>query len=192
MHRLMMGLVACAACGTAAAEERRLSYTYAEGGFYRLDLQNAEIADGLSLGGSFAFGTNWFAFAEFDLIELEFVDVDTDSEGLRLGAGGYWPLVTGLDATARVGWVDFNVDQASGEVVDDSGPLLAVGLRGRPAAQAEWDAEVEYINYDTGGDSTALVLGGRYYFQPRLSAGARLGMSDDRTEVRVLVRYSFQ
>jgi hypothetical protein len=148
MHRLLIGFAAFAACGAAAAQDRELSYTFAEAGFYRLDIDNADQANGLSIAGSYAFGPNWFAFGEFDLIELEFVGVSADTEGFRLGAGGYWEVASGIDAIARVGWVDFNVDQAGGQVVDDSGPLLAVG--------------------------------------------GRLGMSDNRTEVRILARYSFQ
>lgn len=193
MRERTLGLIACAACGAAAAQGSAttsdMSYTFAEGGYYRLDVDEADEGDGFFLGGSYAFGPNWFAFGQFQL--LEFDDFDVDAEGWELGVGGYWPLSDGLDGVARVAYLDQSLEADGRGDVDDQGFLLSAGVRSRPADSLELEGALEYVNFDDGGDDTGIALDGRYFLSSQVAAGVRLGLSDNETAVRLYGRFSF-
>jgi len=191
VRNLVWAVVALA--GIASAQADDLSYTYVEGGFARIDIEDVDEGDGLFIGGSMGFGTNWLAFVEYGTADFDVAGVDATIDELQVGFGHHYPIAKGVDFVGRIAYVDqsVDVDTPFGSVsADDSGYMLSAGVRGRALERLDLMGEIEYV--DVGdGDDTGIMLRGLYDFTDMFSLGARLGYSDDATEYGLFARLTF-
>jgi len=191
VRNLVWAVVALA--GIASAQASDLSYTYAEGGFARVDIDSIDEGDGYFVGGSLGIGTNWLGFIEYGTAEFDVGGAQADVDELQLGFGGHFPMSEGVDFIGRLAYVDQSVDVStpfgSGSA-DENGYMLSAGLRGRALERLDLMGAIEYV--DVGdGDDTGLALRGLYEFTNMFSLGARMGYSDDATEYGLFARFTF-
>ena len=191
MRKLVWALMAVAGMTTAHAGD--LSYTYAEGGLGRVDLDNIDTGDSYFLGGSLAVGTNWLGFAEYSRSEFSEAGADANVDQLQIGFGGHFPMTDAVDFIGKLAYVDESVDvntPIGNGTADDSGYMLSAGVRGHVLEKLDLTGAVEYTDFGSS-DDTALSLRGLYEFTDMFSLGARIGYSDDATAYGVFARFSF-
>jgi hypothetical protein len=182
-----------ALAGIASAQADDLSYTYAEGGFVRVDIDDIDAGDGYFIGGSFGFGTSWLAFAEFGTADFDVSGADATVDELQIGFGHHYRIAEGVDFVGRLAYVDqgVDVDTPFGSVsADENGYMLSAGMRGRALERLDLTGAIEYVDMDSG-DDTGLMLRGLYDLTDMFSLGARLGYSDDATEYGLFARFTF-
>ena len=171
----------------AAADD--MSYTWVDAAYVDLDLDipGAPSGDGYALKGSVGFAQHWFAFAEYDALSIDVVDVNLMSAGL----GGHYGLTDHLDLVGRAGYLQIDVSAPGPDPGSESGYLASLGLRGRLADRVE--LEGSYMQRDTGnGDEGVWTAGGRFHFTPAFSAGVEYEMGDDNDNLFFAgVRYTF-
>jgi Outer membrane protein beta-barrel domain len=186
-------LIASALAGIATAQADELDYTYVEAGFGRVEIDNVDTGDGLFLGGSLGFGTNWLAFGEYSTSSFDVGGTNVDFNQIVLGLGGHFPIADSVDFVGKVGYVDASADVGTpfGTVsVDDNGYLLSGGVRALVAQSFELAASVDYVDYGDS-DDTGINLWGLYRFNELFSLGARAGFADNTDEYGVFGRLTF-
>ena len=191
MRKLVWALMAVAGMTTAHAGD--LSYTYAEGGFGRVDLDNIDTGDSYFLGGSLAFGTNWLGFAEYSKSDFSQAGVDANVDQFQIGFGGHFPMTDAVDFVGKLAYVDESVDVNTpfgNGTADDSGYMLSAGVRTQVLEKLDLTGAVEYVDFGDS-DDTGLSLRGLYEFTDMFSLGARVGYSDDASAYGVFARFSF-
>ena len=196
MRKLVCALIAVA--GMTAAHAGDLSYTYAEGGLGRVDLDSIDTGDSYFVGGSLAIGTNWLGFAEYSMSSFDQAGANADVDQLQIGLGGHFPMSDSVDFIGKLAYVDESVDASAsipggGSVsasADDNGYLLSAGVRGHVLEKLDLTGEVQYVDFGDS-DDTGLALRGLYEFTDMFSLGARVGYSDDATAYGVFARFSF-
>lgn len=191
MRKLVCALVAVA--GMAAAHAGDLSYTYAEGGLGRVDVDSIDTGDSYFLGGSLAFGTNWLGFAEYSMSSFDQAGADADVDQLQIGFGGHFPMTDSVDFVGKLAYVDESVDvntPVGSASADENGYMLSAGVRGHALEKLDLMGAVEYVDLGDS-DDTGLSLRGLYEFTDMFSLGARVGYSDDATAYGVFARFSF-
>jgi hypothetical protein len=180
-----------ALAGMASAHAGDLSYTYAEGGFGRVDMDSIDTGDGYFVGGSVAFGTNWLGFAEYNTSSFDQSGVSADVDEFQVGFGGHFPISKAVDFVGRLAYVDEKVDVSGFGSADDNGYMLSAGVRGHVMDKLDLMGSVDYVDLSDSGSDTGLSLRGLYEFTDMFSAGARVGFSDDVTTYGVFARFSF-
>ena len=188
----MCAIAALAAMASAHAGD--LSYTYAEGGYGRVDMDSIDTGDGFFVGGSLAFGTNWLGYAEYSTSNFDESGVDADLDEIQVGFGGHFPISKAVDFVGRLGYVQEKVDVNSplgGGSADEDGYMLSAGVRGHVMDKLDLMGSVDYTDLGNAGDDTGLSLRGLYEFTDAFSAGARVGFSDDVTTYGIFARFSF-
>lgn len=191
MRNLVWAVVALAGMASAQAED--LSYSYAEGGFGRVDIDSIDEGDGYFIGGSLGFGTSWLGFVEFSTADFEVGSVDATVDELQIGFGGHFPMAEGVDFVGRLAYVDQSIEVDTpfgGGSADENGYMMSAGMRGRALERLDLMGAIEYV--DVGDeDDTGLALRGLYDFTNMFSLGARVGYSDDATEYGLFARFTF-
>lgn len=191
MRKLVWALMAVAGMTTANAGD--LSYTYAEGGFGRVDLDNIDTGDSYFLGGSLAFGTNWLGFAEYSKSDFSQAGADANVDQFQIGFGGHFPMTDAVDFVGKLAYVDESVDVNTpfgNGTADDSGYMLSAGVRTQVLEKLDLTGAVEYVDFGDS-DDTGLSLRGLYEFTDMFSLGARVGYSDNSSAYGVFARFSF-
>lgn len=161
-----------------AAVAGDLSYSYAEAGWARVDVDDvSEKFDGFMLRGSLAVSGSFFLSADY-------VDVGSsgvDYQQYSLGLGGHYPLSDVLDVTGRVAWVKAEAG-GFGFSTEDDGYSVGAGLRGRLGERFELEGSLAYVDF--GGDSgsdTVITVAGRYSLTDTFAIGAEYnGFADAR------------
>jgi Outer membrane protein beta-barrel domain len=192
VRKLIWAIAALA--GMASAHAGDLSYTYAEGGFGRVDMDSIDTGDGYFVGGSVAFGTNWLGYAEWSTSSFDQSGVSADVDEIQVGFGGHFPISRDVDFVGRLAYVDEKVDVSSpigGASADDNGYMLSAGVRGHVVDKLDLMGSVDYVDLGDSGTDTGLALRGLYEFTDMFSLGARVGFSDDVTSYGVFARFSF-
>ncbi len=177
----------CAALPCVAmADEPR--YTYVEGGYQYIDLDDFDVdGDGLGLGGSFGITDRVHLAARYSDLDL---DRGLDATSFNLGIGGNLPLEQSLHLVGEIGYASAEIDTPFGDF-DDDGYYLSGGLRWMVAPNVELSGLVDYVDLDDSGDDTSLTLGGLYHITPDFAVGASVDFSDDATGYNLGVRYYF-
>jgi hypothetical protein len=94
---------------------------------------------------------------------------------LEGGLGFHWPLARQVDFT---GGVALELNKYTGGGGSDLGLGLNAGVRARPfSPQWELKGGLKYVDIGQYED-TSIVLGARYMFKPRMSAGIELASGD--------------
>lgn len=160
-----------------------VSYTY--GGLQyisqHLDWTPGCTQDGLQAYGSLYIQNGWFVNAALG-------DVNGDPCGSsRVAAGGGYRAKFNqqFDMYATLNFETISPD--SGD--SDSGLILTGGMRGFVANELE--GVIELIHSTTFDGTTAVNLGGRYWFSPSLAGTMDLGLSSDYTSIQIGARLNF-
>jgi Outer membrane protein beta-barrel domain len=191
VRKFIWAVVALA--GISAAHAGDLSYSYAEGGIGRVDLDQIDAGDSYFIGGSLGFGTSWLGFVEYSTSKFDEAGMDADLDQAMVGFGGHFAMADNIDFVGKLAYVDQSVDvntPLGNGSADENGYMLSAGVRGRMLERLDLSGAVEYV--DVGdGDDTGLSLRGLYDFTDMFSLGARLGYSDDATSYGVFARFTF-
>jgi hypothetical protein len=171
-----------------ASQAKGMDYSFVELDWAQTDIDGtSDNADGFTLRGSVGFAEHYFAFADYSNQDVSSVDIDSYTVGL----GGHYGLTGNLDLVGRAGWFKVKVGDPGGNF-DDDGYLVSAGLRGKVGDSVELEGSVIYTDLGgSGGDSTALAVGGRYYFTRNFAVGAEYQQSDDSSTILAGARYSF-
>lgn len=169
-----------------ASHAEDMSYSNVDLGYINTDIDGlGPSLDGFDVRGSVGFAGNYFAFADYASQSVSGVNLDQTAVGL----GGHYALTDNLDLVGRAGW--FKVDISDGGGSED-GYLLTAGLRGKVGDKVELEGGVNYSDLGgQNGDSTAVVVGGRYYFTKTFALGAEYQHSDDASSWMAGVRINF-
>lgn len=192
IHTQAGTLALAAALGLAAtgAQAGDLGYTYVEGGYQDVDVDDVDAdGDGFTLGGSIALTDMFHLFGGFGTAELDvdgFGDVDYDT--WEVGGGINYGIASNADLVGRLSYVSAEVDAGFADA-DDDGYRLYGGVRGRLASPFELEGGISYTDLDDSGDDTAFVGAGRYYFTDQWAAGLSVNVGDDVTVWGLNVRW---
>jgi hypothetical protein len=172
----MVGSLLLAALPLAAQAED-MSYSYVDLGYTEADLDGVADGDGFSVRGSVGFAENFFVFADYATFGFPAsVDLDQYSVGL----GGHMGIAENVDLVGRVGYTELDLSVPGFGSGDADGYVVSAGIRGRLTESFELEGHA--IHTDLGsdvGDSTALVVGGRYFFTKSFAIGAEYRTGDD-------------
>jgi len=171
-----------------ASHAEAMSYSFIDLGYIETDIDGTSSnADGFALRGSVGFAEQYFAFAEYSNQSVSGADIDQ----IAVGLGGHYGLSDNLDLVGRAGW--FNVDASgSGGSFDDDGYLVSAGLRGKVGTSVELEASVIYSDLGGSiGDDTTFAVAGRYYFTRNFAVGAEYQDDGDSSAILLGGRYSF-
>ncbi len=193
MKTYLWAVVALA--GMASAHASDLSYSYAEGGFGRMEIDGIDPdGEGFFIGGSMGFGTNWLAYVEYGSADFEEGGVEATIDELQLGFGGHFPMSERVDFVGKLAYLDQSIEvdvPGLGSVSDDeNGFMLSAGVRGRALEKLDLMAALEYV--DVGEeDDTGLALRGVYDFTDMFSLGGRIDYADDSSQYGIFARFRF-
>jgi hypothetical protein len=203
-----LALALALAAAPFAAPAAELSYTFVEGGYNKLhvddaDLDNPEL-DGGYLRGSFDLGSGvnligGIARASEDFALAPGVELDVDLTQYELGLGYHQSLSERVDFIGELAWTRVDLDVEAGGMSEDDnvkGGRAAIGVRGAFSDALEGLLKVNY--YD-GGDfegGFSGVLGAQFRINPSWGITAEiehgeLVLSDEDTRYMVGVRASF-
>lgn len=162
-------------------------YTFAELNLFTGEVDD-EDADGFQLAGSYAFQPNLHIVGSFTTSDIDVPGGDADLDVLALGIGYHMPVMDKMDLVAELQLLHGEIDFSGGDD-DDNGWSLGAGVRYWVADQVELNGGLEHV--DLFDDDTGLLLGGRYYFNDRISAGLGIELFDDVETIGLGVRMHF-
>jgi hypothetical protein len=174
---------ACALLGSQfAAAADRISYDYAGAQFVDVNYDDADCdADGISVYGSKSLNNEFFVLGGLADLGGDWCD----STNLNLGLG--YQTLFGADSSIYGALSFERLDFDDGD--DDTGMILAVGIRGFVAPQLEGKLEVAHHTVFDG--DTQLNGGAYYWFNPSLAATAEVSLGSEATSIGVGVRFNF-
>lgn len=176
--KVLLGSALLAALPLAAQAEDGggMNYSYVEAGYNEADIEN-ESGDGFSLRGSVSFHDNFFGFADYSTFGFSGgVDLDL----WNVGIGGRLGISDNVDLVGRVGYSVLDLSVSGLGSGDENGYSVSAGLRGQVTDGFELEGHVIHTDLGSGvGDSTGIVVGGRYFFTDNFAAGAEYRTGDD-------------
>ena len=189
--KAMLGGVALAAVPFLAnAAESDMSYRYLQAGYVEAEEDFfGETLSGFNVGGSFGFAENFFVFGEFESMEISEGGASLELDTTVVGLGGNYPLSDNIDLTGRIGAAELEFGGVlSG---DESGYLVAAGLRGQAGDSVELEFNVVHLDLGDGLDDTGFEAGARYNFNENWAAGLEYQDVGELATFFAGVRYSF-
>lgn len=174
---------ACALLGSHyAVAADRVSYDYAGVQFVDVNYDDADCdADGLSVYGSKALNNDFFVLGSFTDLGGDWCD----STDISLGLG--YQTLFGADSSIYGALSFESLDFDNGD--DDTGMILAVGIRGFVAPKLEGKVEVAHHTVFDG--DTQLNGGAYYWFSPSLAGTAEISLGSEATAIGVGARLNF-
>lgn len=171
----------------AAVAQDEINYTYIEGGYTNLDLDDVDVdGDGFFLGGSAAIHDNWHIVLDYADTDLDELGVNFDTSLLTAAIGYNVPVADTADFVARLGYKRVDVDNFG----DDSGFQVEGGFRAQMASQLEGTALIRYWDVDDF-DNTSLVLQGLWEFNEQWSGLVEGDFGNEVTSFRLGARLNF-
>jgi len=182
---LLIGLLAF----SAAAVAEDFDYSWLSLSYGMVDFDEIDVdGDGFGLDGSYALNDDFHVFGEYQAVDLDFgVDATTFSAGV----GYNTEMSPAVDAFARLSYEYVEVDMPVFGSDDETGFGFGVGLRFAAGPDVELDAGIDYVDYGSGGDDTALSLGGLYNFTPAFALGLAGSWGDDVSSYSLSGRFYF-
>lgn len=171
--------------GTALAE---FNYSFASLSYGNVDFDELNV-DGDGLGAELSLGLG----EDFYLIgRLEASDLDSSVDLTQWGAGiGYHASLSPvMDVLAQVTYENIEVDTPIGDA-DRSGFGIGVGIRVAATSLVELLGGVQYVDFDEGGDNTALNAGALFNLTETISVGVTATFDDDVNIYRLAGRFYF-
>ncbi len=156
------------------------SYNYVEGGYYQLDLDDAEFK-GYQLRGSLAFSENLYGrlgyWAADDTFTVFNTNIDVDLSELSAGLGFKTPV--GANTTVHT-YADLVQSRIDVEGNDDSETdyRLGFGLRSNVAESVELFSDITWTDYDVDNE-TALQVGGVFHINNAFGITVSAGLNDE-------------
>jgi opacity protein-like surface antigen len=181
-------LAAAAVALPSTAFEGDIRYSYLEGGYQRLDVDNFNgKGNGGFFGGSIQVHESAFLSAGYDFAGLgRGVDVRT----LELAAGVRYPMTRDLDAVLQLGYIDGKVDTRFGDFNDD-GFFVSAGARWMLTETVELNSAIKYVDLDRSGDDWVFSLGGLIEVRPKIALLGGFEFTDGADILQLGVRYYF-
>ncbi|MGY0557992.1 MULTISPECIES: hypothetical protein [unclassified Lysobacter] len=191
-----------------AANANEINYTYVEGGYAKLHIDDEFLGnpegDGGYLRGSVAIAPQAYVFGSYGQVSDDFRDgdatLDVSIDQAELGFGYHMAFSDRVDFTADIAYLRQELTlklsglgaDYDGKVSEDAkGGKVSVGLRGMPSARTEAWVKAGYIDGgDFEGDFVG-TLGGQVKFNPTWGLVAEVEMIEDFTRYLVGVRASF-
>ncbi|MFC3551881.1 autotransporter outer membrane beta-barrel domain-containing protein [Lysobacter cavernae] len=205
----LAALLAMAPLAASAADG--LSYTYVEGGYAKLHIDEGELnnpeGDGAYIRGSFGFGGSYHVFGGYNQVSTDQrydvfggpLRIDIDLDQSELGLGYHQAMGERVDFLAELSYLRQGTDvtaslpggpESKGSN-SFSGGKIAVGVRGAASDNVEGWLKVGYLDGgDFDGTFTA-TLGGQVKFNPTWGIVGEVEFIEDETNYRVGVRASF-
>jgi len=182
---LLIGLFAF----SAAAGAEDFDYNWLSVGYGMVEFDDINVdGDGFGIDGSYAINEDFHVFGDYQMANLDFgVDATTFSAGI----GYNTEMSPTVDAFARLSYEYVEVDMPIFGSDDDSGYGFGVGLRFAAGPAVELDAGINYVDYGSGGDDTAIWLGGLYSFTPFFALGLAGSWGDDVSQYSLTGRFYF-
>lgn len=187
-----------------AASADPLSYTYVEGGYNKLHVDDEDLidreADGAFVRGSFALNGSVYLLGGASRASQDFrVDptlrIDLDVTVLEAGIGYHQSMSERIDFIAELAYVrqDVDVDAGSFGREDDSftGGRGSLGVRGLAGENVEGVLKVGYLD---GGDYDGTFVGTaglQYRFNPTWGLSGEVEIIENSSRYLVGVRASF-
>lgn len=207
MKQLALALALAAAPFAASADA--LSYTYVEGGYNKIhvddDLLGSSDADGAYLRGSFDLGAGINLIGSIQRVGDSgfFVDgthYDVDTTQSELGVAYHQSMGERVDFIAELAWVRLDAEISENNV--EIGDGQATGGRGAIGVRGQFNDVVEgllKVNYYDGNDFAdgefTGVVGAQFKFNPTWGITAEVEHGDlggiDSTRYNIGVRASF-
>lgn len=174
---------AASAFAQSTGTPQPLNYNYVGAQFISQEVDDYDCTqDGVNLTGSMDINNGWFG-------QLNYTDVSGGGCGSSTISvlGGYrQPFNDMFYWFGQLGIDSLSVDGPGG---DDSGVVLAGGLRGFMTDQIETTIQ---ISHHTVGDGNTMISGtGAYYFQPNIAGTLNLGLSGEITQIAIGARLTF-
>lgn len=195
--------LALAAAPFAASAATPLSYTYVEGGFNQLYLDETH-ASGAYLNGSYDIGSGFNAIASIKRVEnAEFVGTSHFDERItqsELGLGYHTPIGASADFIAELAWArfDLSADLDNANVVDGQGTggRGAIGIRGSITDKVEGLLKANYYDGNDFEGTWTGSVGAQFNINPTWGITAEIEHGDfaddlEATRYQIGVRASF-
>jgi hypothetical protein len=199
-----LALALALAVAPFAASADALSYTYVEGGYAKLHIDDEFTGnpegDGAFLRGSFEIGSGVYLLGGVSRVSEDFqldatTRLDVDLTQYEFGVGYHQAMSDRVDFLSELAYVRGDVDVAvtgfgSG---DESlkGGRLAVGIRGQMAENFEGTLKANYYDGGDFEDTFSGTLGLQYKFNPTWGIVGEVEVIEDATKYLVGVRASF-
>ncbi|AWV08776.1 outer membrane beta-barrel protein [Marilutibacter maris] len=199
-------LAAMLAAAPFAVSAEDLSYTYAEGGYARANIDERDLDDpagnGGYLRGSIAVSPSFNLFGSYSRVsdDYRFSDaydryrVDIDLTQAELGIGYHTALGERLDFIAELAYQRLEVDadlRGYGSASDDfNGGRAAIGVRAGTEQIEGWIKAGYVDGGDFDGDFVG-TFGGQYRFNPTWGLVGEVELLEDVSHFKIGVRASF-
>ena len=205
----------------ATSAHAQISYDYIEAGYKKVTIDTFEIiddntelvfkdldGDGPIFEGSFSFGGNYFAYADFDFTSL---DLGSDlGIALEVALGIDLSVDPAIDLGTQVLGVGYHTDGDRQFVAKAAllrreidtefwkeatiGYVIELGGRGLLSDNFEWEANVDYTDFDAGNGGSGeagLNAAIRYHFGNNFSTGFSASTAEDQVAYGLNFRFNF-
>lgn len=167
---------------TQALANDRISYNYVGAQFIDQDIDDADCdVDGLGIHGSMELNSEFFAVGSLSDLSGGYCDYTNLSAGL-----GYRSLF-GADSSIYGALSFERSDVDNGD--DDSGMVIAVGIRGFVTPEVE--GKIELAHHTVYDGDTQLNAGAYYWFNPKIAATGDISLGSEASSIAVGVRFNF-
>ncbi|GHA81696.1 outer membrane beta-barrel protein [Cognatilysobacter bugurensis] len=187
-----------------AASSAELSYTYVEGGYNKVHVDDEDLidqeADGVFVRGSVALGGSVYLLGGASRASQDFriapeVRVDIDVNTTELGLGYHQSMSERVDFLAELAYLRQDVDVGVGTFGRDelsvTGGRASLGVRGMMGDSVEGVLKVGYLDGgDYEGEFTG-TAGLQYRFTPTWGVTGEIEFIDNTSRYLVGVRASF-
>ncbi len=168
------------------------SYNFLQAGYQSVDLDaggDLDVdGDGYGVGGSFEIGDSMYAFATYAKTDFDF---NVDLSQINAGIGYHFGISGNTDFFADVGYVKAEVDASGFGSLDEDGYSVGIGVRSNVSDLIELTANVNYVDFGGGGDSTAFGAGIWFNLTDSFALGLGGSVDDDVTSYGASVRLYF-
>jgi hypothetical protein len=171
----------------ASAWEGDIRYTYVEGGYQQVDIDDFGDGNGLYFGGSMRVHDSAFLRAEYNYADP---GRGTDVRTLELAAGVRYAMTRDADAVLQVGYLDGKVDSRFGDFNDD-GFFVSGGIRWLITELIELNAALRYVDLDRSGSDWTFTVGGLVNLGEHLALTGGFEFLDGADILKVGLRYYF-
>jgi len=187
---LRSSLVLLVLAFSLSANADDFDYSYLQLDYSNLDFDDTNLdGDGLGISGVFAINPDWHVFGGYQSVGLDF---GIDLNAFNLGVGYNTEMSPTVDAYARLSYEYIELDAPGGVPgADDNGYGFGVGMRFAASEELEIEAGIDYVDFGSGGDDTALTLGGLYSFSDAFALGLGASWASDTTAYNLSGRFYF-
>jgi hypothetical protein len=133
----------------------------------------------------------FFFTASYADISDTYEGVDLSEQDTSAGFGYAYPMSANYDLVGRAGWVRAQAEIEDFAKVREDGYSLGAGVRGRPLDALEFEAAVQYVDFDDFGDATSVGLGLLWYFVPQVAFAVSGSISEDGETYAIGLRGSW-